>query len=199
MSAKAELRRTARGVPEWPVERRAPRSKQLRPPCDERVGDCGLHETFPTQPGIAHWLAIDPLLWCTQITLITMQPGNESIESPLATAAPSTLRDAVPGKRALAQDRRPEPGLQAFFRHYWQSNPSSLSWIATRAHRLNWRVAARHGYIIKRYDRGPVSFRPGLQLIEIFRPLFHHLPPFREMRCPIVSASIQIAYGEARV
>lgn len=33
-----------------------------------------------------------------------------------------------------------------------------------------------------------------LQLVQIIRPLLHHLPPFRKVRCSVISAPVRVSY-----
>ena len=74
------------------------------------------------------------------------------------------------------------------------SRTRAVFWITARVLRLNWRTAALHGYNFKPYDLGAVSFRPGLQFIEIVSPLLHHVPPLGKMRRPVVGAPVRIAH-----
>ena len=43
------------------------------------------------------------------------------------------------------------------------------------------------------------DFGPGLDLVEIVRPLLHHLPPLGKMRRPVVGSSIWITHGVSKL
>lgn len=39
------------------------------------------------------------------------------------------------------------------------------------------------------------NFCTSLELVEVIRPLLHHLAPFGQVRCAVVRASVRIAHG----
>ena len=41
----------------------------------------------------------------------------------------------------------------------------------------------------------PDDFCPCLELVEVIRPLLHHLAPFGQVRCAVVGAPVRIADG----
>ena len=43
------------------------------------------------------------------------------------------------------------------------------------------------------------DFSPSFQLVEIVRPLLHHLPPLGQMRRSVVGASVGIPYGVSQL
>src|SRR5262245_5604738 len=83
----------------------------------------------------------------------------------------------------------------------------ALLWFASNFAFERWPISTSAEYYCLVKQRLPraralsewYDFRASLELVQIIRPLLHHLASFRKVRCAVVCASVGVAHGVGKL